>query len=568
MHDHSLEVFPPLLERVLTRLDHVRKSNDQWTARCPAHADRTPSLSISLGKDGKVLLHCFAGCTYDAIVQALGLQVADMFPDTATAYPRQKNTAQQRLSLLDIAQAKKLPWKFLCNLGIVEEARGLRIPYYLADGTCASRYRIRTALTAKEGSWWNKGAGDITPYGLEHLEAARKDEFLIIVEGESDCWTLWYQGFPALGVPGAEMIQTLKVEYLAGMKRVYVLREPDAAGTRFVEGIARVLTTWNWQGTALMVTLPHAKDPNDLHQQDPKGFCAAFQQALDQAQPLYHREPAPLACAPEPAATPSNSSLMTLEELLAEPVTQTHWIIPELLPEGLLLLGGKPKQGKSWFALALALTIAAGGTLLDTYQAIQGEVLFLSLEDTEYRLQTRNRQLLSVVSPIPSGVTFATSWPRLDEGGVDQLEAYIQGHPQLRCIIIDTWAKIAPHMKGRTQYEDEYTALSLLKRLADTYHLSILVVHHLRKSQAHDVLDEVTGSTAMIGAVDAIMILKRERGEGQASLFLTGRDIEHERALALRFDHTTGWWQLDPQLEEPRAPKHTSARRMEGSPEA
>ena len=65
----------------------------------------------------------------------------------------------------------------------------------------APRYRIRTALVAQEGSRWNSGEGKIVPYGLERLDEARKAGYLVLVEGESDCWTLWYQGFPALGIP-------------------------------------------------------------------------------------------------------------------------------------------------------------------------------------------------------------------------------------------------------------------------------------------------------------------------------------------------------------------------------
>jgi len=458
MDDFSREVFPPNLERVLTRLNNVKKSSKWWMACCPSHDDQTPSLKISLGKDGQVLLHCFAGCTYDAITQAVGLQVSDLFPIDPTRSPRQRGAVQQNIiSLLDIAQAKKIPWKFLCNLGIVEESRGLRIPYYMLDGMPAPRYRIRTALTAKEGSWWNKGLGDIIPYGLERLAEARQAGFLVVVEGESDCWTLWFHQFPALGLPGADMTSKLKSDYLAGIERLYVVREPDAAGTKFVEDVARLLTTWGWQGTASVVSLPDAKDPNELHQQDWKGFKAAFQYALDQAQPLYRLEPVP----PEPEPTVSSlfPALMTLEGLLAEPYAKTHWTIPDLIPEGLLLLGGKPKQGKSWFALALALAIAAGGTILDTYPATQGEVLFLGLEDTERRLQARSTQLLSAMPTVPAGLAFATQWPRLDEGGLAQLEAYIQTHPQLRCIIIDTWAKVAPRMKGRSQYEEDYASL-------------------------------------------------------------------------------------------------------------
>ncbi len=285
MNNFSEEVFPPTLERILTRLNKVRKLSKGWIACCPSHDDHNPSLSIGIGKDGKLLLHCFAGCTYEAIVEALNLQPSDLSPIDAAASPRQKETTQPIISLLGLAQAKLIPWKLLCNLGIVEEPRGIRIPYYTPDGTPAPRYRIRTALTAKEGSWWNKGAGDIIPYGLERLEEARQAGFLVLVEGESDCWTLWFHGFPALGLPGAEMASKLQADYLTDIHRLSIIREPDAAGTKFVEDIARLLTTWNWEGTAYVVSLPNAKDPNDLHQQDWKGFKAAFQAALDQAQP-------------------------------------------------------------------------------------------------------------------------------------------------------------------------------------------------------------------------------------------------------------------------------------------
>jgi len=89
-----------------------------------------------------------------------------------------------------------------------------------------------------------------------------------------------------------------------------------------------------------------------------------------------------------------------------------------------------------------------------------------------------------------------------------------------------------------------------IKRLADNHHLSILLIHHLRKSGAQDILDEVTGSSAMVGAADAVLVLKRERGQNRASLFLTGRDITQERYLSLTFDPFTAQWQLDNDTEQ------------------
>jgi RecA-family ATPase len=217
-----------------------------------------------------------------------------------------------------------------------------------------------------------------------------------------------------------------------------------------------------------------------------------------------------------------------------------------LLPEGVLMLGGKPKQGKSWLVLSLALEVAAGDMVFGKYQATQGEVLYLALEDTEQRLQARTRRLLTSMTSVPSGISFATEWPRLDQGGLTQLETYIKAHPQLRLVVVDTWAKVSPRTKGeaRSQYEHDYSALTSLKNVADTYHITILLVHHLRKTGAEDPLDEIAGSTGIAGAVDGVLLLKRAHGENQATLLITGRDIE-EQCLSLTFDSSTTVWQLD-----------------------
>ncbi len=67
---------------ILSRLDAVRsRGANKWSARCPAHADRSPSLSLRVAEDGRILVHCFAGCTVHEICRALGLSVGELFPD-------------------------------------------------------------------------------------------------------------------------------------------------------------------------------------------------------------------------------------------------------------------------------------------------------------------------------------------------------------------------------------------------------------------------------------------------------------------------------------------------------
>src|SRR5258708_25117584 len=330
---------------------------------------------------------------------------------------------------------------------------------------------------------------------------------------------------------------------LSGVDRPYIVQEPDSGGNTFVSHLAKRLTEWGWPGKAFVVRLSEAKDPNALYRQDRKGFRAAFQHALAQAEPLgvHPAKQAPVIPAPSPENKPA---LFSLCELLSWELPPVRWAVPEILPEGLTLLAGKPKLGKSWLALSVALSIASGRVALGEKPVAQGNVLYLALEEKARRLQARAKKLLASETEVAHGLEFALEWPRLAEGGLSHLEEYLKTHPNTRLVVIDTWAKVAPRTDHRrcTQYEGDYEALTPLKRLADAYHVSILAVHHLRKTSASDVLDEITGSTGMTGAVDGTLILKRERGQAEATLFVTGRDIEREQQLTLSFDASTALW--------------------------
>ena len=83
------------MEELLSRLEGVRqRQGNRWSARCPAHADRSPSLSIKEGDDGRLLLHCFAGCDSKSICNALGLTLADLFSEASK--PRTRGSRMQR----------------------------------------------------------------------------------------------------------------------------------------------------------------------------------------------------------------------------------------------------------------------------------------------------------------------------------------------------------------------------------------------------------------------------------------------------------------------------------------
>lgn len=233
----------------------------------------------------------------------------------------------------------------------------------------------------------------------------------------------------------------------------------------------------------------------------------------------------------------------TAQELMRHVFPEPRYAVPGLIAEGLNLLAGAPKLGKSWFALNIAAAVAYGGVALDSISVEQGEAFYLALEDPPRRLQ---RRLGLILGPdtAPDGLYFDTAWPRLQNGGIDRLDEWLGEHPDCRLVVIDVFAKVRDLPNGEAnRYEADYTAMASLKILADKHAVAILVVHHTRKASAEDYVDAVSGTHGLAGAADAVLVLSRSRGSADATLKLTGRDVE-EAEHALQFDPGKGSWAL------------------------
>jgi hypothetical protein len=248
---------------------------------------------------------------------------------------------------------------------------------------------------------------------------------------------------------------------------------------------------------------------------------------------------------PKPETEPEIEipATFTAVDLMKREFPAPKWIVEGLLPEGLTLFAGPPKMGKYWLALSLCVATASAGHALGKIPVERGEALYIALEDTPRRLQSRLRMMLNS-EPVPQGLHLATQWLRLDQGGADQLENWLLGMPKCRLIIIDTLQRLRPPQQGnRGLYEQDYATLAYLKSLADQCGVAIVIVHHLRKGSSDDPLEEVSGTTGLTGAADTIWTLRRDRGCMDATLFTTGRDID-EAETALRFDKSLGLWTL------------------------
>ncbi len=241
---------------------------------------------------------------------------------------------------------------------------------------------------------------------------------------------------------------------------------------------------------------------------------------------------------------------MTAAELMDKELPPVKWAVPGVLPEGVTILAGKPKMGKSWLALGLCVSVAAGGHALGKIPTECGGALYLGLEDQERRLQRRLKKILAGRAA-PDGLEVAWSWPQLDKGGVEELRKHLEDHPDIRLVVIDTLKKIRPRESGsRGVYDLDYEALEPLLPLAAEFGVAILVVHHLRKMEAGDPLDMISGSTGLTGGVDGALVLKRDRGKQDATLHIDGRDIEEPSEMALRWEADIASWSLMGDAEE------------------
>jgi hypothetical protein len=244
--------------------------------------------------------------------------------------------------------------------------------------------------------------------------------------------------------------------------------------------------------------------------------------------------------------------IFSAAEIMAEELPPVPWVVPDILPEGVTFLAGKPKMGKSWMVLGLGIAVATGGVALGTKRVEQGEVLYLALEDkSPRRIQNRLDKLLGG-RPAPENLRITYDWPRLDDGGADLLDDWVAVHPDARLVIADTLAMLKPQTNGRrTQYDEDREAVAPFAPIAADHNVAILLVH-LREAESDDPLDMITGSVGLTGGVDGALVLKRKRGQADAYLHVDGRDIENPTELALNFDQNAATWAVMGDAEEYR----------------
>jgi hypothetical protein len=132
------------------------------------------------------------------------------------------------------------------------------------------------------------------------------------------------------------------------------------------------------------------------------------------------------------------------------------------------------------------------------------------------------------------------------------LQHWLTAHADARLIVIDTLARFKSSTDGRNAnaYDQDYRDVGAIQTLAARAGVAVLLIHHLRKMAADDPMDQISGTLGITGAADGLMVLARERGSADATLHVTGRDLE-DALHAMRWDADTCTWSVlagDPSL--------------------
>lgn len=383
----------------------------------------------------------------------------------------------------------------------------------------------------------NPGSFRLVLYRLPELLAAiKRGERRVFIVGRERCAeSLWARGLVATTNPGGT--GTWREEYSKFFSRdleIIIIPESDLPGQKHAQMVAKTFLSQENVTKILNLNYPITLDCG-------KDITDWFGEGHTKEELLSMVE----------KTNPYGYNLeegMDSIELLRMEFPEPGWIIPEIITEGLTLLAGKPKIGKSWFALQLAIATASGGMIFGK-RVEQGKVAYLALEDTLRRLQGRLKRLNP--GEEVKGIRFFTHWEQ--ESAIFALRALLRTHKDIKLVIIDTLQRFRPGRHWGNSYQDDYQSLSSIKEVANEFRVSIVVLHHLRKAESADPFETISGTTGICGSADTLLVLQKGRGRVEAILHSTGRDIE-ERELALKFEPTCAWTLLG-SMEEYRQSK-------------
>jgi RecA-family ATPase len=187
--------------------------------------------------------------------------------------------------------------------------------------------------------------------------------------------------------------------------------------------------------------------------------------------------------------------------IMATEFPPIRWIVEGYVPEGLSVLAGRQKLGKTWLALDWAIAVACGGVAMGSIECEQGDVIYIDLENGQRRIKSRIEILFPDERLLPdlSRLDWVNKAPALNKGFIDAMDDWRMSAVSPRLVVIDVLQRVKPPGNAnQTSYESDYASLAELQHWA-TEHRVVVALHHTRKGGADDPLEALSGSNGPVG---------------------------------------------------------------------
>lgn len=541
------------------------KLNRSHMACCPFHSEHNPSFSV---KESEGIFKCFScgesGDAIDFVSKLKGIEpldavklIAEIYgitdskieakplpvrtPKAAKTAPNSSSTSKQSITEYIKACAaeidktdyfikrglsketiKRFSLGYDSKKGCVVVPYSSKLDYYQTRSTEGKEFRKPPTEEAGAEPLWNS-------------KALSANGAVFVVESPICAMSIMQCGGAAIALCGTGGINKLITEIKAKKSKcAFILcLDNDEPGQKAQQELASHLFELNIKFIPYNIAV-ECKDPNELLMKNPKQLEANIKAAAIELRKRYITE----------------KDSFDAYELVSETLAPVIWIVENLLPTGLAMLCAPSKYGKSWMVLQLCLAVAEGNSFLN-FKTVECGSLYYALEDGKTRLQDRIKKMLKGKTA-PRNVRFAIKADTLETGLLNKIEDELRAFPDIKLVIIDTLQKVRGKMsKEDTLYGNEYRQMAAVKEFADKNKICLLFVHHLRKMvDDSDVFNMISGSTALMGATDTILILsKKKRNDETAKLSSTGRDIQQSEFVVM-FDKSKYKWEVVGTAEE------------------
>ena len=436
---------------ILHRFNGVKKQGAGFTAKCPAHNDKKPSLSISEGEGGKILLHCHAGCSVEDICRAIGLTPAALMGDD-----KQEDT---------VSKPRAVYYNYCDENGTLLFQKIRKMPKGFSqrqpDG---------------EGGWvYNRNGVRLVPY---RLPALLKAETVFLCEGEKDADTVAAMGLTATTSPdgaGKGKFKPDIVPYFKN-KNVVILPDNDNVGKEFAIEEAEKIKAVAKSVKVLDLTkiLPELVEHGDIS--DVVAIIGA--------------EKAKVALLELAKATGEYNQATAGKKLIRcgsdIEIQEIDWLWNKVIAKGMLnSLQGVPSSGKTFITCAVCAAVTKGGQVQSVVgnglfeRVSAGRVLYLSGDDSVSKLLLPR---LKKAGADPGNLFFPEKdlLPSIDSPEFELMVASVA--PVL--VVVDTLQHFLPTMTNVNDAVAVTHKLQPLKSIAEKYNVAVIVIQHISKVAA------------------------------------------------------------------------------------